>query len=111
MLPLSLVVRNREVHGDSRLRPMQPCQFILRWVLQYMPSMSVVYYYAIKSIEGGRRLVKLEHMSAGCGGLLRNSDGQWLGGFSRNLGRCSAYLAELWGFYHGFCLGRSQGRN
>jgi ribonuclease HI len=46
---------------------------------------------------------------AGCGGLLRNSNGQWLGGFSKNLGRCNAYLAELWGVYEGLCLARSFG--
>jgi hypothetical protein len=34
-------------------------------------------------------------VAAGCGGLLRNSNGQWIGGFSRHLGMCSAYFAEL----------------
>jgi hypothetical protein len=38
---------------------------------------------------------------AGCGGLLRNSNGQWLGGFSRHLGTCTAYIAELWGVLDG----------
>jgi hypothetical protein len=32
---------------------------------------------------------------AGCGGILRNSNGQWFDGFLKNLGRCNAYLAEL----------------
>lgn len=36
-------------------------------------------------------------LSAGCGGLLRGAHGEWLGGFSRNLGIASAYEAELWG--------------
>jgi ribonuclease HI len=48
-------------------------------------------------------------VTAGCGGLIRNSEGQWLGGFSRNLGCCSAYLAELWGVYDGLCLARNIG--
>jgi hypothetical protein len=64
----------------------------------------------------GRRLVQFEniwtsrcHMSASCGGLFRNSDGQWLGGFLRNLGRCNAYIVELCGVYDGFCLARNKG--
>jgi hypothetical protein len=40
----------------------------------------------------------------GCGGLLRNSNGQWIGEFSRHLGMCSAYLAELWGVIDGLRL-------
>jgi ribonuclease HI len=48
-------------------------------------------------------------MSASCGGLFRNSDGQWLGGFLRNLGRCNAYIVELCGVYDGFCLARNKG--
>ncbi|GAU23253.1 hypothetical protein TSUD_172820 [Trifolium subterraneum] len=46
---------------------------------------------------------------AECGDLIRNSAGQWLGGFSRNLGYCSAYLAELWGVYDGLCLAQNIG--
>ncbi|WJX29283.1 hypothetical protein P8452_17940 [Trifolium repens] len=40
----------------------------------------------------------------GCGGLLRNSNSQWIGEFSRHLGMCSAYLAELWGVIDGLRL-------
>ncbi|KAL4288937.1 hypothetical protein AHAS_Ahas19G0336100 [Arachis hypogaea] len=34
---------------------------------------------------------------AGCGGLLRNGRGKWVAGFSFNIGRCTAYMAKLWG--------------
>ncbi|GAU38444.1 hypothetical protein TSUD_151670 [Trifolium subterraneum] len=40
-------------------------------------------------------------VAAGCGELLRNSHGQWIGGFSRHLGIYRAYLAELWGVFDG----------
>ncbi|KAL4335710.1 hypothetical protein GQ457_07G012060 [Hibiscus cannabinus] len=30
------------------------------------------------------------------GGVYRDSDGEWIYGFSRNIGRCSVVLAELW---------------
>ncbi|MCI08269.1 putative non-LTR retroelement reverse transcriptase [Trifolium medium] len=38
---------------------------------------------------------------AGCGGIIRGSDGEWLGGFAKCIGRCNAYLAELWGVFEG----------
>lgn len=40
----------------------------------------------------------------GCGGLLRGSDRNWLGGFSRSLGSCLAFVAELWGALQGLEL-------
>jgi ribonuclease HI len=116
--------RNREVHGDARTRPTQPWNYIVSWVLQYMTAdvRSVVLSNRTKvevSIawqcpEDGWLSLNTDGASrgeviAGCGGLLRNSNGQWLGGFSKNLGRCNAYLAELWGVYEGLCLARSFG--
>jgi ribonuclease HI len=49
--------------------------------------------------------------SAGCGGIIRGSDGEWLGGFAKKLGICSAYVAELWGVYEGLRLARRLGFN
>ncbi|XP_019198912.1 PREDICTED: uncharacterized protein LOC109192673 [Ipomoea nil] len=46
---------------------------------------------------------------AGCGGLLRDENGTWLTGFTCNIGRCSAYEAELWGMLHGLCMARRRG--
>jgi ribonuclease HI len=39
--------------------------------------------------------------AAGCGGLIRGNDGEWLGGFSKFVGSCSACVAELWGVLEG----------
>lgn len=33
---------------------------------------------------------------AGCGGLLRNECGRWLGGFAKKLGICFAMNVEFW---------------
>lgn len=41
---------------------------------------------------------------ATAGGVLRDGDGAWCGGFALNIGRCSAPLAELWGVYYGLYL-------
>ena len=38
---------------------------------------------------------------AGAGGLLRDYNGNWLMGFTVNLGMCSVLSAELWGLLHG----------
>jgi ribonuclease HI len=43
---------------------------------------------------------------AGCGGLLRNSDGRWLKGYSHKIGTCDALCAEMWGMYLGMQLAR-----
>lgn len=38
------------------------------------------------------------------GGVLRDGEGQWIQGFTLNIGVCSAPLAELWGVYYGLYL-------
>lgn len=42
--------------------------------------------------------------SASCGGLIRNSEGLWVGGFAKNIGDCDVLKAELWGIYEGLKL-------
>lgn len=37
----------------------------------------------------------------GCGGIIRNAQDDWLGGFSRNIGSCNAFQIELWGVLKG----------
>ncbi|PNX84595.1 ribonuclease H [Trifolium pratense] len=34
---------------------------------------------------------------AGCGGVVRGSHGEWVGGFAKCVGRSSALVAETWG--------------
>ncbi|XVF81675.1 hypothetical protein PTKIN_Ptkin15bG0174300 [Pterospermum kingtungense] len=46
---------------------------------------------------------------AGCGGLLRDFQGNWLKGFTLNIGFCSAIEAELWGVLQGLRLAWSMG--
>ncbi|CAA7017337.1 unnamed protein product [Microthlaspi erraticum] len=41
---------------------------------------------------------------ATAGGVLRDGNGRWCSGFSLNIGRCSAPLAELWGAYYGLVM-------
>nr|AID60103.1 hypothetical protein [Brassica napus] len=46
---------------------------------------------------------------ATAGGALRDEEGKWIGGFSLNIGICSAPLAELWGVYYGLCIAWDKG--
>lgn len=41
---------------------------------------------------------------AGAGGLIRDAQGRWCGGFCVNIGMCSITLAILWGLYQGLLL-------
>jgi hypothetical protein len=72
-------------------------------------SKKVEVFIAWQCLEKGWLCLGTDGSSQGevitaCGGLIRNSNGQWLDGFLKNLGRCNAYLAKLWGVYEGLCL-------
>ena len=47
--------------------------------------------------------------AATAGGVLRNGEGEWCGGFALNIGRCGALLAELWGVYYGLVAAWEKG--
>ncbi|MCI26287.1 putative non-LTR retroelement reverse transcriptase, partial [Trifolium medium] len=40
---------------------------------------------------------------AGCGGVIRGNR-EWLEGFAKGVGSCSAFVAEFWGVLEGLCL-------
>ena len=44
------------------------------------------------------------HGLAGCGGVVRNEDGQWVAGFSKRIGITSSFAAEMWGLREGLKL-------
>jgi ribonuclease HI len=50
-----------------------------------------------------------ERKRAGCGGVIRGNQGEWLRGFAKNVGNCSAFIAELWGVLEGLCLAHRMG--
>lgn len=39
--------------------------------------------------------------AAGCGGVLRDASGSWILGFSKSIGNCNSFEAELWGLLTG----------
>ncbi|MCH81151.1 putative non-LTR retroelement reverse transcriptase, partial [Trifolium medium] len=108
--------RNMENRNNHFMRPTNTAFHILKRVKEYYASSElncvatqaqrVVSYIAWKPPDDG--WVKLntdgaciERSVAACGGVLRNSQGEWIGGFSKFLGTCSAYVAELWGLLEG----------
>lgn len=46
---------------------------------------------------------------AGCGGVIRDHDGRWKGGFMASIGVCSIDEAEAWAVWHGLRFAISQG--
>lgn len=42
-------------------------------------------------------------------GVIRDSDGQWVGGFVHNIGHCTVPKAELWGILGGLSLAWDRG--
>jgi len=43
-------------------------------------------------------------LNAGCGGVFRGDNGEWICGFSKGLGSCGVYVVELWGVFEGLKL-------
>ena len=40
---------------------------------------------------------------------MRNSDGNWIRGFSRSMGTCSSLMAKIWALKDGLCLAKELG--
>ena len=41
---------------------------------------------------------------AGCGGLIRDEQGEWVASFTRHIGLTNSFIAELWGLREGLLL-------
>lgn len=40
----------------------------------------------------------------GCGGILRNNQGKWKGGFNKHIGKSNNHTVELWGVLTGLSM-------
>ncbi|KAK8481820.1 hypothetical protein V6N11_032986 [Hibiscus sabdariffa] len=56
------------------------------------------------NVDGTRRVVD---GVASCGGVIRDSNGIWVDGFSKFIGRCSVLEAEFWAVFEGLCCAKS----
>ncbi|GAU10806.1 hypothetical protein TSUD_425900, partial [Trifolium subterraneum] len=114
--------RNKEEHEESFIRPYNPAQVIMQKAVEYdsaARNTKVVtgrekVVTLIRWIPPKASFVKLntdgayrKNQIAGCGGVIRGCHGEWLGGFARCVGLCSAFVAELWGVLEGLrCVQR-----
>lgn len=57
------------------------------------------------NVDGSKRSMS---RAIGAGGVLRNSEGLWIGGFTVNLGLGQAQDAEIWGLFFGLKLAISR---
>ncbi|KAH9728215.1 putative ribonuclease H protein [Citrus sinensis] len=68
----------------------QRVETLIRWKAPIWPCVSL-------NTDGARK----GSGHAGAGGWIRDFNGNWLMGFTVNLGMCSVLSAELWGLLHG----------
>ncbi|KAK8481823.1 hypothetical protein V6N11_032989 [Hibiscus sabdariffa] len=75
------------VVDDSRLQLVEP------WIFVFNNSRSE----GVRAVDG----------VASCGGVIRDSNGIWVAGFSKFIGRCSMLEAEFWAVFEGLCYAKS----
>ncbi|KAK8568760.1 hypothetical protein V6N12_007302 [Hibiscus sabdariffa] len=74
-------------------------QLIVRGVRPYVTAWSTPSVGCLKiDVDGARRVVD---GVASCGGVIRDSNGTWIAGFSKFIGRCSILEAEFWAIFEG----------
>ncbi|MCH98804.1 ribonuclease H protein, partial [Trifolium medium] len=116
--------RNKEAHDEEFVKPIHSVNYVQKRVEEYQhakqasdllvgrectrveigwkpPSSSFVR----PNTDGARK----DNNKAGCGGIIRGNQGEWLGGFAKGVGECSAFIAELWGVFEGLSLAKRMG--
>lgn len=53
--------------------------------------------------------IKIFEGRARCGGVLRDKNGNWLGGYLKNVRRSTTIIAELWGVLEGIKVAQEKG--
>jgi hypothetical protein len=112
--------RNKEIYDDNFHRPIDPRWQVHKRVMEYQGAARTSRLMISPSIPS--RQVSWSSLSAdnwvvvntdgagkpnynyGCGGLIRNSKGEWISGFAKGLGTCSVVVTELWGAFEGLKL-------
>ncbi|KAJ7947425.1 Ribonuclease H protein [Quillaja saponaria] len=73
---------------------------VIKWISWSKPETG----YIKVNFDG---VVLTSQLRAGCGGVFRNKNGDWLLGFHMNLGCCSSKVAELEGIRAGLLIARN----
>ncbi|GAU43243.1 hypothetical protein TSUD_241340 [Trifolium subterraneum] len=112
--------RNKEKHEESFSRPSNAVLHVMNQVKYYQdadcenvivvsPTREVVMVgwkyppsgWVKLNTDGSCR----KDGRSGCGGVIRGSEGEWIGGFAKFVGRSNVYVAELWGVFEGLKFG------
>ncbi|PNX97917.1 ribonuclease H [Trifolium pratense] len=116
--------RNKELHGEKIVWPSNIIQHVRKLGENYRKALhtmevveqheSIVAHIHWKPPEGVFVKLNTDGASkagnrAGCGGVIRGNQGEWLGGFAKGVGNCSAFVAELWGVLEGLLLVQRMG--
>ncbi|GAU47106.1 hypothetical protein TSUD_403390 [Trifolium subterraneum] len=108
--------QNKELHDEEFVRPMRPVLHVLKLLKDYAQAMqnhvngdirgSIV--ALIGWVPPKENFVKLNtdgasknNQVAGCGGVVRGTQSEWVGGFAMCVGRSRALVAEAWGVLEG----------
>ncbi|KAI5425405.1 hypothetical protein KIW84_031275 [Lathyrus oleraceus] len=75
-----------QIHNDNFNRPSCKGVSLIKWEAPLSDWVKM-------NIDGAMD----KEGNSGCSGIIRGSGGEWLGGFSKNIGICSVYTAEFWG--------------
>ncbi|GAU35481.1 hypothetical protein TSUD_384360 [Trifolium subterraneum] len=96
---------NKEAHDGSFNRPYNPHVVIKNYARDYNIAKTADNIVQVRNnvrqnIDGARSSTG----SCGCGGVVRDSSGEWLKGYARGLGDCNIIMTELWGILEGLRL-------
>jgi ribonuclease HI len=118
--------RNKELHDEDFIRLRHPANVAMQKALEYdiavqlnnkiLNQSSTMTHIGWQPPKEG--FIKLNTdgavgstQVAGCGGVIRGSEGEWIRGFAKSVGRCNAFVAELCGVYEGLKCARRLGFN
>ncbi|KAF3959676.1 hypothetical protein CMV_015530 [Castanea mollissima] len=76
--------------------------FVTSEILKKIQALCIDIFFFLPIKEG-----KLYRGKANASGLIRNSMGEWVGGFSRHIGITHSMAAELWGLHDGPILAKN----
>jgi hypothetical protein len=111
--------KNKELHESNFVRPSNPVQHVIKLCDDYKKAEHtdgmVFQHNRVMTNIGWKppkdQFVKLNvdgasnnGKQAGCGGVIRGNQGEWLGGFAKSVGDCHAIIAEFWGVLEGLRL-------
>ena len=118
--------RNVMVHNRGFRRPIRPAEIIKQELSNFDQGISLLHPHITEQHQNNNLIIwekptenwtklncdgslKTHPYRAGCGGLLRNSNGSWIHGFYRHLGHCSILKAEAWAVLEGVRMAELRG--